>query len=1046
MESEQTSESAEAAASIQYAIFLLRQKFVEFIPPDYQTDSLDFNKCLSVLKKNKGLIPGSDAISHRTLVKQLERARRIRNNYSHQNFDIAQFHHDVECLEKIAALVRLQPEQLRLSRPSKDEVADWEKLKADGNKFYAEAKWEEAIDCYTRAISLNSKSAVLYSNRALCELQLGKWELAREDAEDAIELDPGQVKYYRTLSQALSNMSLLTDAIEVCTQGLALDRTDVVLRNRLRDSHALLVDEGIKTHPVAGDPTNMSPASMARYTQHGTLKESDVLPDEVLHLEFEEFWTSHMLCSKAHKAVHHEPGDLTIREKKALNLFEEAAARGYAEGLYNVGVMYKDGSAGLPRDFERALEYFHKAAGQRPYLRVFQGVVQPNLGVAEAETIIGIHYRDGLAVDQNERVAFKWFLRAAQHGCPSGMNNLGVFLQDGKGCKKDIESARLWFSKAAELGLSEAMVSFAQMLIDGIGGPVDVEKGMELLKGAADQGLPGALYLLQTMMRSGRLGATGMTTTSKLVKAKSDAGDREAVFLLGVNYHEGSGGCTKDLDKAEEYFRKAAAMKHPGADLALGMLLLDRRKNKEAFQYIKKAAETTGDQDVQHTFGMLLAFGHGCEREEKVARRWLVRSGRYGNNRADVDRELQFAAQTLEFEKANHLKLDGLTVQERKNRFLSLGMAGQKNKTAGDLIYKTLSSILHGLENPPQLCSDSVQPDHVNLPQMIERARQGSKTAQKYFQAQELLDQAINALQLGYHSSAFELFRKAKRLWELIRIPQIIGYQALMTAKEVFDSNPRDAEALFFILTFEEKNGLDHNELVEMAKTCVNLNPKMADYYHVLGCLYGFVGDHRNSLRSIQRALDLEMNPDWLYTKATALRLMETEKTEVVIKAYEDYIAANEKDDRKIPEAYYCIGSLYLADMENEEKAREYRDKARQAEQPPIRLPCFGAVKDDFPPKLGLDFYFKVREITGKTPLGYSPQLKEQPKSKNKKTNLRNPRDEDSKIAEGTVCAFCGNPSASSWCGQCRKVRYCDRQCQKQHWKEHKITCHGPGQ
>jgi casein kinase 1 alpha len=258
MESQQRSERAEAAAKIQYAISVLHEKFLELIPPEYLKSGSDFNDCILVLKKNKALIPGSDAISHGTLTnKQLERARRIRNTYSHQSFDLAQFNHHIECLEKIAALIRLQPEKLRMSRPSKDEeVADWEKLEADGNRLYAETKWEEAVDCYTRAINLNPKAAVLYSNRALCELQLGKWERAREDAKDAIELDPGQVTYYRILSQALSKMSLLTEAIKVCTQGLALDHTDLVLGNRLRDSQALL-DEGIKRHQSCSTATSL---------------------------------------------------------------------------------------------------------------------------------------------------------------------------------------------------------------------------------------------------------------------------------------------------------------------------------------------------------------------------------------------------------------------------------------------------------------------------------------------------------------------------------------------------------------------------------------------------------------------------------------------------------------------------------------------------------------------------------------------------------------------------------------------------------------------
>ena len=46
----------------------------------------------------------------------------------------------------------------------------------------------------------------------------------------------------------------------------------------------------------------------------------------------------------------------------------------------------------------------------------------------------------------------------------------------------------------------------------------------------------------------------------------------------------------------------------------------------------------------------------------------------------------------------------------------------------------------------------------------------------------------------------------------------------------------------------------------------------------------------------------------------------------------------------------------------------------------------------------------------------------------------------------GSTCAQCGNTRASTGstmlrCGRCKKVRYCDRNCQKAHWKLHKKTC-----
>ncbi len=77
---------------------------------------------------------------------------------------------------------------------------------------------------------------------------------------------------------------------------------------------------------------------------------------------------------------------------KALKVYESAAQRGSAEGLYNLALMYFNGKAGLARDFFKARDYCLKAAAQRPFIN-FHGTIMPNAGVAEAENNIAMSYR-----------------------------------------------------------------------------------------------------------------------------------------------------------------------------------------------------------------------------------------------------------------------------------------------------------------------------------------------------------------------------------------------------------------------------------------------------------------------------------------------------------------------------------------------------------------------------------------------------------------------------------------------------------------------------
>ncbi len=128
------------------------------------------------------------------------------------------------------------------------------------------------------------------------------------------------------------------------------------------------------------------------------------------------------------------------RVDDALKLFEEAAGRLWlCKGVLHPWHHAQERIAWVSRDIKKSLEYLHKAAKQKPYYKFFvHGVVYPNPGVAHAENSIGTLYRDGLAVDQNDSVAFQWFLRSAQHGCSLGMNNLGLALQEGQGCTKNL--------------------------------------------------------------------------------------------------------------------------------------------------------------------------------------------------------------------------------------------------------------------------------------------------------------------------------------------------------------------------------------------------------------------------------------------------------------------------------------------------------------------------------------------------------------------------------------------------------------------------------
>ncbi|XP_071512386.1 E3 ubiquitin-protein ligase CHIP isoform X1 [Panulirus ornatus] len=87
-------------------------------------------------------------------------------------------------------------------------------LKNRGNKLFSVRKFDEAIKCYTDAISKKPSVAVYYTNRALCNLKLKRWELVCQDCRTALEIDPTLVKAHFFLGQALLEVDNFDESIK----------------------------------------------------------------------------------------------------------------------------------------------------------------------------------------------------------------------------------------------------------------------------------------------------------------------------------------------------------------------------------------------------------------------------------------------------------------------------------------------------------------------------------------------------------------------------------------------------------------------------------------------------------------------------------------------------------------------------------------------------------------------------------------------------------------------------------------------------------------
>ncbi|KAI5652039.1 anaphase-promoting complex, cyclosome, subunit 3 domain-containing protein [Phthorimaea operculella] len=87
-------------------------------------------------------------------------------------------------------------------------------LKEQGNRLFSLRRFEDAMNCYTKAIIKNPSVATYFTNRALCHLKMKRWEATCQDCRRALDIDTNQVKGHFFLGQALVELECYDEAIK----------------------------------------------------------------------------------------------------------------------------------------------------------------------------------------------------------------------------------------------------------------------------------------------------------------------------------------------------------------------------------------------------------------------------------------------------------------------------------------------------------------------------------------------------------------------------------------------------------------------------------------------------------------------------------------------------------------------------------------------------------------------------------------------------------------------------------------------------------------
>ncbi|KAJ9662142.1 Hsp90 cochaperone [Coniosporium apollinis] len=129
-----------------------------------------------------------------------------------------------------------------------------DELKAEGNKLFAEKKFQESIEKFTQAIELEPSNHVLYSNRSGSYASLKDFDKALEDATKVTEIKPDWPKGWTRKAAALHGMGDLVGANDAYEEALKLDPNNAQAKSGLASVKRAIEAEA-QEDGLSGDPS-----------------------------------------------------------------------------------------------------------------------------------------------------------------------------------------------------------------------------------------------------------------------------------------------------------------------------------------------------------------------------------------------------------------------------------------------------------------------------------------------------------------------------------------------------------------------------------------------------------------------------------------------------------------------------------------------------------------------------------------------------------------------------------------------------------------------
>ncbi|KAF9925567.1 hypothetical protein FBU30_004680 [Linnemannia zychae] len=313
-----------------------------------------------------------------------------------------------------------------------------------------------------------------------------------------------------------------------------------------------------------------------------------------------------------------QSADIVAQNEMSLEQKIIIASQGDKKAQVALGDIYKDGLGGVEKDYNKAMDWYLKAAEH---------------GDSIAQNNIGHLYDNGHGVQQDYSLAMTWYKKAAEQGDAIAQFNIGKLYAKGHGVQQDYSLAMTWYKKAADQGHANAQFNIGYMYFNGQGFQQDYSKAMTWYKKAAEQGNADAQnnigYMYEYSLGDQQDYSLAMTWYQKA----AEQGDAIAQINIGNLYYYGI-GVQQDYSLAMTWYKKAAEQGNAVAQNSIGHMYENGQGvpqfYSKAMTWYKKAAEQ-GNADAQNNIGSLYFNGHGVQQNYSLAMTWYKKAAEQGN-------------------------------------------------------------------------------------------------------------------------------------------------------------------------------------------------------------------------------------------------------------------------------------------------------------------------------------------------------------------------------------------------------------------------------